>query len=227
MKRILLLLLSGLVSFCIDAGAQNTDTGRGSLNGSTVRGYSGGMGNTVMGTRNEMISHEPDYGTKSDKRMEELDREMEERKWANEKEAWDRACELDSKEAYKKYVALFPTGIHRGDADKKIIDFEVEEILNGEYEALPAMKQVGESDDSPTSTISILNTTEYPLTVWYSGTESKSITIAPRGKGAIVISNGFYRIAASVPDAHIRPFAGEEYVLGGKYETGYCIVYGR
>jgi len=211
----------------LSAAAQMDDTGRGSLGGSTGGIILYDMGKTVHTDKMNMNSLHDDYGAKSDSRMDELDRQMEERRWATEKEAWDRACTLDSEVAYRKYVALYPYGLHRGDADKRIVDLEVEEILNEDHASLPGLERVISDDDSPTSTIQIENHTGYPLTVLYSGIDSKSIVISPGGRGTVVLKNGFYRIAASVPDTKVRPFAGDENLGGGRYETGFYIVYGR
>ncbi len=224
-KSFLLVMIPLTVT--LTAGAQNTDTGKSSLKGYSIGTYINETGKPIRSDKIHMNSLHDDYGTKSDSRMEELDRQMEERKWATEQEAWDRACTLDSKAAYQKYAALYPTGYHRGDADRRIIDLEVEEVLNGEYDELPAMKCVAEDEDSPTSIIRIHNVTGYPLTVYYSGKDSKSIVIRPDGEGTVVLKNGFYRIAASVPDTRVRPFAGDGNLSGGRYETGFCIVYGK
>jgi len=228
LKRILPVIF--LLTFTLsEAAAQYTDTGKGISLGGSSSSRSGLMDMTdpVNSTKMDVLTIPPEYGTKYDKQMEEMGVDMEARKWSTEPEAWDRAQAINTKDSYQKYINLYPTGMHRGAADKKIIDFEIDDILNGDHDALPGMKCISEDNDSPTSTIKIENFTDYPLTVLYSGTESKSILISPRGKTSVTITNGFYRIAASVPDRNIRPFAGEEYVSGGRYETGYCIVYGR
>lgn len=172
----------------------------------------------------DMKSLPVEYEKFSDARLEELEREMSERSWGSEDTAWERACVLNTRDAYMKYVAMYPNGEHRPEANKRIIDIEVEDILNHEHEELPGITRVEEDDDSPTSTIVIKNNTQYRLTVMYSGSESKSIAIAPGGRGTLTVKNGRYNIAASVPPAHIRPYAGSTTLEGGRYETGYWVV---
>jgi len=212
----------------LNAAAQSFETNGIRMEGlSSTNSYLYDMSNPVRDDRINMENPAPEYGKKSDDQMKELEKEIEERKWSTDQDAWERATALDTKIAYQKYVHLYPTGFHKSEAEKKIIDFEIDDILNGKYEALPMMKCIEEDDNSPTSTISILNDTEYPLTVWYSGIDSKSIVISPHGKAAVTLNNGYYRIAAAVPNAKVRPYAGEEYVGGGQFETGFCIIYGR
>ncbi|MBQ0006261.1 MAG: hypothetical protein KBS57_02515, partial [Alistipes sp.] len=77
------------------------------------------------------------YGKEYDDRLKEMDAQMEERKWSDEQSAWERACELDSRISYQKYIDRFPSGIHRGDAEKRIVDFDVDAIFKGDFNDLP------------------------------------------------------------------------------------------
>ena len=224
--NIRLILFLSLLFACAYASAQapvalpkkgDRSYGGAALNGGTLSGRPSGA--TI-----DVNSIPMDYGKYSDSNLKELERQMEERDWASEGTAWQRACAIDTKDSYQKYVARFPYGAHRAEADKKIVDFEVEDIFNGEHGNIPEIRQVSRDDESETSTIVVENATSYMLTVMYSGAESKSIRIAPGCRGSVTLVNGDYRIAASVPVASIRPYAGSQGFTGGRYETGYCVV---
>ena len=167
------------------------------------------------------------YGKEYDDRLKEMDAQMEERKWSDEQSAWNRACELDSRISYQKYIDRFPNGLHRGDAEKRIIDFDVDAIFKGDFDDLPIMERVKEDNDSPNSVVMVENHTEYELTVMYRGIDNKMIKIPPGGKGSIALSNGRYQVAAYVPPKWVRPYAGMQDFEGGTYETGYWIVQSR
>lgn len=166
------------------------------------------------------IGHE----TYTDENLGRLEKEMEAREWGSEDTAWERARKADTKDAYQRYVAMYPNGAHRPQASQRLVDLSVDDIFNADHGSLPKMHRVQSDDDSPTSTITVENATRYPLTVMYSGPESRSTLIPPGAKETVTLPNGRYRIAASVPDASVRPFAGSETFSGGRYETGYMIV---
>lgn len=64
---------------------------------------------------------------------------------------------------------------------KKIIDYEVDKIFEGEYGKLPTMERTA-STTGDKSVISIHNDTEYELTLRYSGDESRMVVLAPQEK---------------------------------------------
>lgn len=219
--RKLALMLLGLACLASSAAAQTEiplRKGGGSRSGITS-GLEMNAGK-MMDVRTLPITHDK-Y---SDDKLGELEKQMEERKWGSEDTAWERACSLGTKDAFQKYIAIYPNGPHRAEATKKIVDIEVDDILHGEHNDLPGMKRVDPDDDSPTSTITVENATQYRLTVMYSGPESRSIEIIPGGKGTVTLPNGHYRIGAFVPVGYVRPYAGSEEFAGGRYETGYIIV---
>ena len=233
-RHIILLLVSLILSYVTVCAQSNISMGRygDRYKGSVSRGVSGTSGGAFSTSRSDIIGTKMDanaavpsgYGKYSDEGLEDLNKAMQEREWGQEDTAWKRAKEIDSIEGYQKYLARYPYGAHVGEANNRIIDIRVNDALNSEHDDLPDMKRVEEDDDSPTSTIILENNTDYPLTVMVSGLESKSIVIAVGGKGAITVKNGRYRIAASVPPAHIRPFAGSQEFSGGRYETGFWVV---
>ncbi len=155
--------------------------------------------------------------------LKELEKQMEERDWASESTAWERACKIGSLEAFQKYSAIYPNGEHMPEASVKIIELKVEELLRGAHNPLPGLICVEPDEDSPTSTITIGNNTAYPLTVMFSGETVESITISSGRTASITVANGEYRIAASVPPSAIKPFAGIGTVQGGRYEVGFWV----
>lgn len=228
--RRLLSIFFCLTFFLMAAGAQTTVkkgvTGDRSVIGSVGHGAGGVVSSKGMITGS--ISNEPalpsGYGKYKDEGLEDLTKAMEERDWGSEDTAWERAKSKDTIDAYQKYLARYPYGQHVGEANQRIIDIRVDDALKGDHNELPQIERTVTDDDSPTSTIVVENATRYPLTVMYSGTESKSITIPAYCKGTVTIKNGHYRIAASVPVATIYPYAGNQDFSGGRYETGYIIV---
>lgn len=223
-------LITTIISFAVlvsTAGAQvilpggrQTETrGRSGLKSEADR-------TRIMGTTMDVHSIPIQSKSFDDTRLKELETELNERSWNSEVTAWQRACDLDSKSAYEKYCAMYPNGPHKAEATKRLIDIKVNDAFNSNHGSLPTMKQVKSDDDSPTTTIVIENDTGLPLTVMFSGEESRNIIIPSGSRRTVTVKNGQYRIAASVPPATIRPFAGEQGFYGGQYETGFIIVSG-
>ena len=165
-----------------------------------------------------------EYQNYSDEKFNELDKTMKERSWNSEDTAWERARIEDTHDSYQRYIAMYPNGAHRPDATKRMIDIDVNNIFNNAHNKMPGIKRVEEDNTSLTSTITVINSTGYPLTVMYSGPDSKSIVIGPDGFGTVTIVNGDYRIGASVPPPFIRPFAGTAGFSGGRYEVEFFVV---
>lgn len=164
------------------------------------------------------------YKGYSDDQLEDLNKAMKEREWNSEESAWARACELDTRQAYEKYIGAYPNGIHTYEANRRLINSKITETLDNAHNALPNIKQTEYDDNSLTSTIVIENNTGYPLTVYYSGSDIKSIIIPVNGKSTFTVENGEYKLAATVPPAYIRPFAGKTEFCGGRYEMGFWVV---
>ena len=178
----------------------------------------------LLGPRSEMAAPEMNYRGFSDDRLKALDEEFKERDWASESTAWERARSIDSIDGYMRYVAKFPNGEHRPQASSRIIDLEVEDALNHPHENLPGFERTEPDDDSPTSTMVIKNNTAYPLTVMCSGTDSRSVVISSGNTAIVTVQNGRYKIAASVPAHNVRPYAGIEFLEGGRYDIGFWVV---
>lgn len=160
----------------------------------------------------------------NDGRLQEMEKAMQEREWGSEDTAWERARTIDTKESYERYCAMYPYGAHVSAANDRLVEIQIDEMMSGSHSRLPQMRHIEVDEDSPTSTIMVTNFTDYPLTVLYSGEETRSVVISPGLTHAVTLKNGAYRIAASVPPSRIRPYAGQETLTGGRYEVGYYVV---
>ena len=74
------------------------------------------------------------------------------------------------------------------------------------------------------SHVSISNDTGYTLTILYSGPTSTRLSIPAHSTRSTTLSNGTYRVAASVVGGGVRSFAGTESLTGGSYSASYYIV---
>jgi len=148
--------------------------------------------------------------------------QIENRKWATDIKAWQRAQELNTVNSYKKYIEKYPDGGWSEEAIKMVCDNEVDEIFEKNPGKLPAMKKVVQGTGR-TSIVTVQNSTSYTLTLRYSGIESKIKTIPPNSKGSIELKNGDYRVAASVNSGGVRNAAGKETLTGGRYHVEYYI----
>lgn len=145
--------------------------------------------------------------------------------WQNESSAWEVATERNTVQTMQKYINLYPNGRHVAQAEKKMIDLEVDAAFAGEHGELPPLER-GYSSGKAYSTIEITNNTQYELTINYSGIESKRMVIPAHNRKSIHLKNGHYRLAASVGH-NVRPFAGQEYLDGSDYSSTFYIITSR
>lgn len=150
---------------------------------------------------------------------------IEERNWKTDSNAWNRAVELNSIDAYKKYVNQYPYGYKVDKGKKNIIDMEVDNIFSKDYGTMPELNKISEGNGK-TSHISIYNNTRHTLTIWYSGPNSRLLVIKSRSRSEIQLENGKYRIGASV-DSGAKKYARIQSLTGGYYDIEYYISYGR
>lgn len=158
-----------------------------------------------------------------DSSLKELQNKLDERKWGSEDTAWERACAIGTRDAYQKYTAMYPYGAHVPQATQRIIDIDVETVLNNPHSSLPGFKHVQSDEDSEYSTIVIENSTGVVLHILYSGLESKELYIIRGGTATITVPNGNCKIAAMVDSPNVRPFAGKGVLEGGRYEVTFYI----
>lgn len=147
---------------------------------------------------------------------------LHEKIWGTDNSAWEYACDRNTVSDYEEYERLYPNGKHIKEAEKRVVSLTVDNIFRSDHGALPSMNQTGYGRGS-SSTVIVENGTSYVLTVYYSGTDAKRLNIAPHGRQSVVLVSGLYKIAASVNDASVRPFAGTETLTGGEYNVKYYI----
>lgn len=148
---------------------------------------------------------------------------MESLEWITDEDAWRTAKKNSDIISFRKYMSLYPNGKYYNEANKIIIDLEVDNVFHGSYGKLPKMDRRGSNRESSRNIISVENSTSYTLTLLYSGPESKRLIIRPLVTQSITLINGNYRIAAFVNANHVRSFAGNEYLTGGNYHVSYYI----
>ncbi|MDR0755280.1 MAG: hypothetical protein LBF04_07820 [Prevotellaceae bacterium] len=138
--------------------------------------------------------------------------------WNTDSKAWNEARKQNTSVAYKKYLKLYPNGNHVKQAEKLLIDMEVDEIVKGKtYWAPSPMKT--DYEYSNYSTVYTYNATPYMLTLLYSGTESKKFKIPSNQKKSISLKNGKYRIVVSIYDNdNDYYYITTKTLLGGEYE---------
>jgi outer membrane protein assembly factor BamD (BamD/ComL family) len=137
-------------------------------------------------------------------------------------QTWENVKELNTIRAYETYLEKYPLGDFSEDAEKRIIDLEVDAIFSGDHGKLPPMSKTSKGY-SKNTTIKVKNDTEYTLTIRYSGRQSKKIILLPRTSTTATIANGAYRVAASVNASNVGNYAGKETLSGGTYESSFYI----
>ncbi|MBK8968351.1 MAG: hypothetical protein IPM36_17130 [Lewinellaceae bacterium] len=143
---------------------------------------------------------------------------------AFENSDWRTAKSKNTIDAFRRFLAKHPYSKYSSEAEKLIIDLEVNKIFSKEHGMLPPMSRTSFGDRYRASNdITILNKTSYVLTVWYSGVESVKIVLNPGGQTNVTLPNGNYKVAASVKASGVIPFAGKETLEGGDYSSQFYI----
>lgn len=141
-----------------------------------------------------------------------------------EERAWNNARNRSSIGGYQTYLDQYPDGSWKVEAEKRMIDLEVDKIMKGEHGELPPMSRSGYSRLSSTNQVEIENDTKYTLTVLFSGPESRKVVINPRGTTTTTLQIGTYKIAAKVNASNVTPYAGSDNLRGGEYSSKFYIV---
>ena len=159
-----------------------------------------------LATENEKIQHQ-----KADEEM-----------YGTDERAWKTTKSLNTVEAYNEYLKRYPRGRYVNAANKKIIDLEVQQIVNsGNYGELPPSQKMSQETGS-TSTIHIRSRCDRDITIMYSGAVSKKIELSPYESRTITIASGRYKIVATA--FGVTPFYGTETLTGGDYNAEYYII---
>jgi outer membrane protein assembly factor BamD (BamD/ComL family) len=136
---------------------------------------------------------------------------------------FQKALSANTVMSYKDFLTKHPTGPFANLAEARLIDLEVESIMQGKHGTLPTPTKVSSVGDRKYSVINIHNDTKYNLTIRYSGPESFKVIFSANEKGSIELLNGSYKVAASVNAINVRPFAGISAYDKGNYEITYYI----
>lgn len=148
---------------------------------------------------------------------------IEQERWSSETNAWQTVTEVGTLDMYRKYLKLYPDGLHRLQAKKKVIDLEVADVFSSnKYGSLPPMDKTMYGAGTYT-TITVKNDTRYTLTLLYSGIESLRVVIKAYDSKKIKLKSDSYRIVASVNANGVLNFAGTENLVGGEYSVSYYI----
>lgn len=105
-----------------------------------------------------------------------------------------------------------------------IVDCKINIIATSNYVEITQTEPVKKIYSRGESFLVIENTTNYDLTIYFSGPEHKIVEIEPEKKIEIDIKPGTYKIAAELIDSNILPFYGiVAYQEGQKYKEVYSI----
>ena len=134
------------------------------------------------------------------------------------------AQEVDTIEAYNRFISLSNNQGEKEKARRRIIDLEVAEIAKGQHSDLPPLHgNAYQYTRTGHAEIEIKNDTAYPLTAMYSGGQSERVIIPAHGRKSIKIRSGEYSIAVTTTQPNVKPFYGKEKLDSGKYQVTYYI----
>lgn len=115
------------------------------------------------------------------------------------------------------------SAVPASDPDAKQIDAEVSAIMAGQHGQLPAPQQVRAEPRAQTAVVTVKNDTKYTLRVLYSGPTSRRIVLSPGATRQADFGVGIYRVAATVNQPSVVPFAGTNTLQGGVYSSRFYI----
>ena len=149
-------------------------------------------------------------------------KKADEEKYGTDDRAWNTTKSLNTVAAYNEYLRRYPRGKYVNAANKKIIDLEVEQIVNsGIYGELPPSQKISQGTGN-TNTIHIHSQCDRDITIMYSGAVSKKIELSPYGYQTITLTSGSYKVVATA--FGVTPFYGTETLTGGEYSAEYYII---
>lgn len=130
---------------------------------------------------------------------------------------FDEARNLNTSEAWRRFLNENPDYPNKEDIEEKIIRAEVNEILNNEKTGkMPTFEKV-RGGNQALSTLTIENNTSCDLTIRYSGKEAKKMVISPNSTSKVQLKSGKYEVVASACGYN---YAGSE-LLEGNYNAVY------
>lgn len=132
----------------------------------------------------------------------------------------------DTISAYRKYIVRNPNGQFVADANKRIIDLEVEDIARGDHGKLfaPHRSYSGYGGYGTIAKIALKNSTSYTIDVMYSGKiQSYKRSIEPNGSTTLSVAPGSYKVVVRAKGSGVRPFYGENDLNAGEYSEEFYI----
>lgn len=155
------------------------------------------------------------------KKAEEQKARDEYAKYGTDGNAWKTATSTNTIEAYQEYLSRYPRGRYKETANKRIIDLEVQKVVNsGKYGSLPSSQKVS-NGTGRNSTVNITSRCHQTITIMYSGVKSIKVTLSPYQSKKVVLPSGTYKVVAT--SRGVIPFYGNEQLTGGIYESEYYI----
>lgn len=132
---------------------------------------------------------------------------------------YSNAKNINTSGGWKKFLEDNPDYKNKKEIEDNIIRAEVNEIVNSrDTGAMPESEKTSKGNFK-TSTILVENDTSCDLTLRYSGTDTKLVTIPANSKSKVSVSSGNYTVTAS---ACGYDYAGREN-LNGDYSVVYYI----
>ena len=121
--------------------------------------------------------------------------------------------------SWKAFLEEYPDYKGKAQVERNIIKLEIDNIFSDTRTGkLPATNRTGNYSTS-SSSITINNSTSYPLILRYYGPSVLKVTIPAYGNKSMTLSSGSYKVAATAGGLN---YAGTEY-LSGSYESKYYI----
>ena len=155
------------------------------------------------------------------RKEEEAKKRAEYEKYGTDANAWKTASSVNTIAAYRDYINRYPRGKHVEAANKKMIDLEVQNVINsGDYGYLPSSQKVSYGTGKY-STINLSSRCNQTISIMYSGAKSMKIILSPYQNRKVVLPSGTYKVVATSPG--VRSFYGTENLTGGDYECEYYI----
>ena len=145
---------------------------------------------------------------------------LEEMAWANDTVAWETAQRRNTTAAYQTYLDRYSQG---GGHTKEAVDIMVKMLGIGNTDKLGDLQKTGGGGSS--SSVRIKNSTSHRLAVYFSGQDSKYISLGRYESGTVRLGNGQYDVVAMVDDPTILPCRDTYNLNGGGHYMNLSIKY--
>jgi hypothetical protein len=122
-----------------------------------------------------------------------------------------------------------PTAMPFGQAaasSEVTIHDQVEKIRNSRYAPMPPaqLSRPTGSADGGRTTMTVKNSTQYSLTVYFDGPVSRSLSLSPGSTQTVALAPGLFHVAGRVEASNVLPFYGDEtYKSSAQYDITFYI----